>query len=88
MAVRSKWIWLRFGVEKLTHLEYLDVKHFNTVQDILDRFHMSCILKLYDEHDRELNPQDQVEPLREYTLKRHPLVYKQTAAAKHDEYGS
>ena len=73
MTVRSKWIWLRFGVEKETRLEYLDARHFSTAQDILDRFHMkSCILKLYDDSGRELDPREHILPLREYTLKRHP----------------
>ena len=71
MAARRKWIWLRFGNEKQTRLEYLN-KHC-TAQDILNRFYTSCSLKLYDEHDRELNLQDHIEPLREYTLKRHPV---------------
>ena len=83
MTARSKWIWLRFGAEKDTRLEYLDVRHCNTVQDILERFHVSCTLKLYDEHDRELKPQDRVLPLREYTIKRHPINH-----VTHVGYGS
>ena len=42
MAARSKWIWLRFVNQKEMQLEYIDARHFNTVQDILDRFRMSC----------------------------------------------
>ena len=72
MKVRSKWIWLRWGVEKQVRLEYLDARHFNTAQDILDRFHTkSCTLRLYDS-GRELEPTELVLPLREYTVKRHP----------------
>ena len=71
MATRSKWIWLRFATEKDVQLEYIDARHFNTVQDILDRFRTSYILKLYDDSGRELKPQVPILPLREYTIKRH-----------------
>ena len=64
MAARSKWIWLRFVNQKEIQLEYIDARHFNTVQDILDRFHMSCVLKLYDDSGRELKSQDPILPLR------------------------
>ena len=71
MAARSKWIWLRFVNQTEIQLEYIDGRHFNTIQDILDCFHLSCDLKLYDESGRELNLQDPILPLREYTIKRH-----------------
>ena len=64
-------IWLRFVNQTEIQLEYIDGRHFNTIQDILDRFHLSCDLKLYDESGRELNLQDPILPLREYTIKRH-----------------
>ena len=71
MAASSNWIWLRFVNQKEVKLEYIDARHFNTVQDILDRFRMSCVLKLYDESGRQLKPQDPILQLREYTIKRH-----------------
>ena len=70
---KSKWIWLRFGIDKRTELVFIDSRHFNTVQDILDRFHMkSCILKLYNEHGRQMDPQEFVSEMREYIVKRLP----------------
>ena len=70
MPARSKWIWLRFDVQKETQLEYIDARHFNTAQDILDRFHMkSCVLKLYDDSGRELNPKEHVLPFQIASIK-------------------
>ena len=70
---KSTWIFLRFGVHKRTELVFIDSRHFNTVQDILDRFDMkSCVLKLYNEHGREMHPQEFVSEMREYTVKRLP----------------
>ena len=68
-AVRSKWIWLRFCDEKETQLEYMDARHYNTVQDILDSFNYTKSLKLYDTYGRELNSQERILSLREYTVK-------------------
>ena len=70
---RSKWIWIRFDVQKKIELEYIDARHFHTAKDILDRWHMeNCVLKLYDANGRELEPQETVLALREYTVKRFP----------------
>ena len=69
MAAKSKWIWLCFATQKEIQLEYIDARHFNTAQDILDRFGTSCVLKLYNDNGRELKPQDPILPLHEYTIK-------------------
>ena len=70
---KSKWIFLRFGIDKRTELVFIDSRHFNTVQDILDCFDMkSCILKLYNEHGRQMHTQEFVSEMREYIVKRLP----------------
>ena len=69
----TKWIWLRFCINKHTELVFIDSRHFNTVQDILDRFNMkSCILNLYNEHERQMHPQEMVSEMRKYIVKRQP----------------
>ena len=68
-ATRSKWIWLRFCDEKEIRLEYMDARHYNTVQDILNSFNCTKSLKLYDTSGRELNSQEHILSLREYTVK-------------------
>ena len=55
---------------------FIDYRYFNTAQDILGRFNMkSCILKLYNEHDQEMKPQEIVSEMREYIVKRHDCLF-------------
>ena len=68
---RSRWLRLRFGIEKDWKIIYLDYRHFHTAQDIIDLYPMTCILKLYH-NNIELKPQDILQEYRDYTLKRHP----------------
>ena len=75
---QTKWIWLRYGIDKRTQVFHIDTQSFTTVKDVLSSIDdmPSCNTKLLNEHGKELQPDDKVEAMREYIVKRYPMESK------------